>query len=80
MLDVIVSYLIQDASEICWDDFKNMKTIAITAGASAPEILVEEIINSFSTRFEIEVETTSKLPMSLFHSNYHESFVTVGMD
>ena len=52
-----VSYLIQDASEICWENFENMKTIAITAGASAPEILVEEIVDSFATRFNVEVET-----------------------
>ena len=52
-----VSYLIQNASEIRWNEFKNLKTIAITAGASAPEILVDEIINSFSTRFDVEVET-----------------------
>ena len=52
-----ISYLIQNASEIRWDEFKNLKTIAITAGASAPEILVDEIIDSFSTRFDLEVET-----------------------
>ena len=51
-----VSYLIQDASEICWDNFKNMNTIAITAGASAPEILVEEIIDSFATKYDVKVE------------------------
>ena len=52
-----ISYLIQNASEIRWNEFKNLKTIAITAGASAPEILVDEIIDSFSTRFDVEVET-----------------------
>ena len=52
-----VSYLIQDASEIRWGNFKNMKTIAITAGASAPEVLVNEIIDSFSSRYNVEVES-----------------------
>ena len=35
------------AEDIDWDLFGSVKTLGITAGASAPEVLVEEIIDSF---------------------------------
>ena len=39
------SYLIDDASEIDSDWLTNVTKVGVTAGASAPEILVEEVIN-----------------------------------
>ncbi|MBT5187423.1 MAG: 4-hydroxy-3-methylbut-2-enyl diphosphate reductase [Kordiimonadaceae bacterium] len=50
------SMLIQRASEIKWDWFKGVKTVGISAGASAPEILVEEVIETFKKRFDISME------------------------
>ncbi|MBO6509257.1 MAG: 4-hydroxy-3-methylbut-2-enyl diphosphate reductase [Roseibium sp.] len=52
-----VSVLIQRASDINWQDFENIASLGLTAGASAPETLVEEIISAFSERFEVTVET-----------------------
>jgi len=49
------SMLVQRASEIDWDLFSNIKSLGITAGASAPEELVDEIIEAFGERFEISV-------------------------
>ena len=39
-----------------------MKAIGITAGASAPEVMIEKVIKAFATRFSVELETveTSK--------------------
>ena len=51
------SMLVQRGSEINWAAFEGIKTLGITAGASAPEVLVEEVIAAFSERYEIEVET-----------------------
>lgn len=51
------SMLVQRASEINWTAFQGIKTLGVTAGASAPEVLVEEVIAAFSERYEIEVET-----------------------
>lgn len=51
-----LSILLQRASDINWQDFNGMRTIAVTAGASAPEVLVEEIITAFSDRFQVVVE------------------------
>jgi len=51
------SMLVQRASEINWKAFEGIKTLGITAGASAPEVLVEEVIAAFEERFDIDVET-----------------------
>jgi 4-hydroxy-3-methylbut-2-enyl diphosphate reductase len=50
------SMLIQRASEIKWDWFKDVKAVGISAGASAPEILVEEVIDTFKERFDISTQ------------------------
>lgn len=65
--------LLQRAGDIDWGFFANIRTLGITAGASAPEVLVEEIVDAFSERFEVSIErvTTAaedvsfKLPAAL---------------
>jgi 4-hydroxy-3-methylbut-2-enyl diphosphate reductase len=49
--------LVQRAAEIPWGDFDGIRTLGITAGASAPELLVEEIIDAFRARFDISIES-----------------------
>ncbi|MBO0345906.1 4-hydroxy-3-methylbut-2-enyl diphosphate reductase [Roseibium limicola] len=51
-----VSHLIQRASEIDWAAFEGISTLGLTAGASAPETLVEEIIAAFGERYDVTVE------------------------
>ncbi|WP_417685422.1 4-hydroxy-3-methylbut-2-enyl diphosphate reductase [Roseibium sp.] len=51
------SQLIQRASDIDWSAFEGISSLGLTAGASAPETLVEEIISAFSERYEVTVET-----------------------
>ncbi len=51
--------LVQRASDIDWSVHGDIETLAITAGASAPEVLVEEIIGAFAERYAIDVETVS---------------------
>jgi 4-hydroxy-3-methylbut-2-enyl diphosphate reductase len=51
--------LVQRASDIDWQDFEGVRTIAITAGASAPEVLVDEIVDAFRDRFDVKVEMVS---------------------
>jgi 4-hydroxy-3-methylbut-2-enyl diphosphate reductase len=48
--------LIQRAAEIDWADFSGIDRLGITAGASAPEFLVEEVLDGFAARYEISVE------------------------
>ncbi|PWB78903.1 MAG: 4-hydroxy-3-methylbut-2-enyl diphosphate reductase [Methylocystaceae bacterium] len=51
--------LVQGRREIDWSVFGNIRSLGITAGASAPEVLVEEIMDAFAERYEITVETVS---------------------
>jgi len=47
------SRLVPNALEIDWNIFGAIQSLAITAGASAPEILVEQVIDAFAERYEI---------------------------
>ncbi len=48
--------LVQRATEIDWRALDGIKTLGITAGASAPEVLVNEVIDAFSDRYNVTVE------------------------
>lgn len=50
------SYLVQRASEIRWDELDGIRSLGITAGASAPEVLVEEVLDAFAARYELKIE------------------------
>ena len=50
------SELIHSESKVPIDKIANCKTIGISSGASAPEILVEEFINELKKEFVIEIE------------------------
>jgi 4-hydroxy-3-methylbut-2-enyl diphosphate reductase len=55
--------LVQRASDIDWALIDTVKTLGITAGASAPEILVEEVIAAARDRYDVMIEnitTTSE--------------------
>ena len=49
--------LVQSAAEIDWANFIGIKSLGITAGASAPEVLVEGIIEAFKARFAAKVKS-----------------------
>lgn len=49
--------LIQRAADIDWSVMAGIRTLGITAGASAPETLVEEVIDAFAERYDVTVET-----------------------
>ena len=48
--------LVQGLSEVPWDEMKDAQIIGLSAGASAPEILVNEIIESFRERFAMKLD------------------------
>ncbi len=48
--------LIARASDIDWDWFGEPETIGLTAGASAPEVLVREVVDALRTRFDVTEE------------------------
>ncbi len=60
------SQLVLRAGDIDWTPLDAIRTIGITAGASAPEVLVEEIIDAFAERYEIDVETVATVTETMF--------------
>ena len=65
--------LVPRASDIDWQALEGVRAVGITAGASAPEILIREVIDAFCDRFDVTekiVETAVesvefKLPRAL---------------
>ncbi len=65
--------LVQRAADLDWELFRDARRVGITAGASAPEVLVAEVIDAFAERFAVSVEVvtvaeeavTFNLPRSL---------------
>jgi 4-hydroxy-3-methylbut-2-enyl diphosphate reductase len=51
----VKAMLVERASAIEWSQFEGISTLGVTAGASAPEALVDEVIEAFAQRFDIEV-------------------------
>ncbi|MDG4855641.1 4-hydroxy-3-methylbut-2-enyl diphosphate reductase [Mesorhizobium sp. M1A.F.Ca.IN.022.07.1.1] len=51
-----MSLLVQRASEIPWDEIGRISTLGLSAGASAPEIIVDEIIDAFRQRFDVTID------------------------
>jgi 4-hydroxy-3-methylbut-2-en-1-yl diphosphate reductase len=49
--------LVADACAIDWQALQGVRSLAITAGASAPEILVERILEALKERFAVVIET-----------------------
>lgn len=70
------AHLIQRAVNIDWRWFEGVETVGITAGASAPEVLVQEVLTHLADRFNVTREniTTAveqvvfKLPRALVAS------------
>jgi len=50
------SMLIQRATDIDWRALAGSKAIGLTAGASAPEVLVNEVIDAFRARYSLTVD------------------------
>lgn len=48
--------LVQRATEIDWRAIEGIRTVGLTAGASAPQVLVDEVIDAFRDRFDATVE------------------------
>lgn len=51
--------LIEGARDIPWSAIAGLSSVGVTAGASAPEKLVEEVIEAFRGRYDVTVETVT---------------------
>ena len=53
---IVYSGVGKRADEIDWRALDGIESIGLTAGASAPEILVNEVIDAFRARYDVTVE------------------------
>jgi 4-hydroxy-3-methylbut-2-enyl diphosphate reductase len=60
------SYLIDDADSIRDEWFEGVRTVGVTAGASAPEVLVEGVLNDLRRRGATRVETLDTITEDVF--------------
>lgn len=61
-----VAVLVQRAADIDWPSFEGISSLGVTAGASAPEVLVEEILDAFAERYTLHVETVTAAQEDVF--------------
>ncbi len=57
--------LIQRAKDIPWDVMDAAQAVGITAGASAPELLVNEVVAALEARYEVSIESVSTADESI---------------
>jgi 4-hydroxy-3-methylbut-2-enyl diphosphate reductase len=60
--------LLQRAAEIDWADLAGVERIGVTAGASAPEVIVEEVLDAFAARYDLSVELVRTAEESIVFS------------
>jgi len=48
--------LLTTPRDLVWHDFAGVRTLGVTAGASAPEWLVSQVVEAFRAHFEVQVE------------------------
>ena len=71
--DGVAAHLIARADVLDWAWFESVHSVGITAGASAPEVLVQELLALLGTRYRLEIEEVAsavedvvfKLPRAL---------------
>ncbi|MEM9716864.1 MAG: 4-hydroxy-3-methylbut-2-enyl diphosphate reductase [Pseudomonadota bacterium] len=51
------SQLVQRAADIDWRALDGITSLGITAGASAPDVLIQEVIDAFRDRYDVSLET-----------------------
>ena len=53
------AHLIERSADIPWHLVAGIAAVGVTAGASAPEFLVEEVISAFRQRYDVTLETVT---------------------
>ena len=48
--------LVQRATDIDWRALEGISSVGITAGASAPDVLITEVVDAFKNRFDVTME------------------------
>jgi 4-hydroxy-3-methylbut-2-enyl diphosphate reductase len=63
-----LAVLVQRADDIDWPALAKVRRLGISAGASAPEVLVDEVVEAFAERFAITVEAVATADESVVFS------------
>ncbi|PZP54530.1 MAG: 4-hydroxy-3-methylbut-2-enyl diphosphate reductase [Micavibrio aeruginosavorus] len=50
------AYLVQRASDIPWAEIEDIKIMGLTAGASAPDVLIDEVVDALKAKRDVSVE------------------------
>jgi len=58
--------LVQRADDVDWPRLSSMRSVAVTAGASAPEVLVEEIVDALAQRYKLKIEAVAGANEDMF--------------
>lgn len=53
------SLLVERAADLPWGRLSNIRSVGVTAGASAPEIIVSEVIEAFKERYDVTIDIVS---------------------
>lgn len=53
------SLLIERAADIPWQDLDGISSLGLTAGASAPEVIVDEVIEAFRDRYDVSLDVVT---------------------
>ncbi len=53
------AFLVQRASDLPFDRIGTVRSLGITAGASAPDVLIEEVVDAFRARYRVTIETVT---------------------
>ncbi|MEM6489277.1 MAG: 4-hydroxy-3-methylbut-2-enyl diphosphate reductase [Pseudomonadota bacterium] len=48
--------LVQTAGDIDWRALQGVRSVGVTAGASAPEVLVQGVVDAFAERYDVAIE------------------------
>ncbi len=54
-----ISVLGERAADIPWERFEGLNSVGVTAGASAPEVIVEEVVDALRARFDVALEVVT---------------------
>ena len=59
------SVLLEDSRALDWDWLAGVNTLGVTAGASAPEKLVTELLETIAARVPVDIETLDGIEESI---------------
>jgi 4-hydroxy-3-methylbut-2-enyl diphosphate reductase len=60
------AFLVERAADLNWAQLQGLTTLGLSAGASAPDVLVDEMITAFAKHYDVRVETVTTTSEDMF--------------